>query len=82
MENEYIQNQIMSSWRTSWRNKDQEIIIELTKHRIDICKISKMKKKDKGNVRYKKYILFYSRKDKNQRTQEGVEILTKDLKIT
>jgi len=81
MENEYIQNQIMS-WRTSWRNKDQEIIIELTKYRIDICKISKMKKKDKGNVRYKKYILFYSRKDKNQRAQEGIEILTKGLKIT
>jgi hypothetical protein len=63
----------LGSWNiTSWNNRDQEIIMELSTHRIDICNLSETRMKGKGNSRYQNYILFYSGKSKNQRAHAGI----------
>ncbi|XP_055385805.1 craniofacial development protein 2-like [Condylostylus longicornis] len=59
----------------SWNSKSDEILIELTRHKIDICAISETKKKGKGSGSYGDYILLYSGKDKNDRAKSGVGIL-------
>lgn len=69
----------IGSWNiTSWNSRDQEIIMELNKHKIEICALSELKKRGRGNTRYQNYILFYSGKEKNQRAQAGVGILLHD----
>lgn len=53
---------------TSLRNKDQEKMIEMKRHGIEMCALAETKKKGKGNLRCGEYILIYSRKDKKERT--------------
>ena len=66
----------IATWNvTSLYNKDQEILMELRKHKIDICSLSETKKKGKGNTKLNDYILIYSGKDKNERATSGVGIL-------
>lgn len=60
---------------TSYNNKDQEILLEIKRHKLDICALSETKKKGKGNSKYDTYILIYSGKDKNERAASGVGIL-------
>ena len=51
----------MGCWNvTSFNNKDQEIIMELKKHKLDICALAETKKKDKGNISYDDYTLVFS----------------------
>lgn len=59
----------------SWRNRDQEIILEMEKHQIDICALSETKKKGKGYIMVEKCMLFYSGTDKSERANVGVGIL-------
>lgn len=56
--------------KTSWNNRNQQVIIELNKHKINA--LSEIKKRGKGNTRYQNYILFCIGKDKNERAQNGV----------
>lgn len=66
----------MATWNIeSWRNRDQELLLELENHKIDICSISETRKKGKGSVALDKYILFYSGVDKSERANAGVGIL-------
>lgn len=60
---------------TSLRNKDQEIIAGMKRNGIEICALSETKKKGKGNLRYREYILIYSGKEKNKRAISGVGLL-------
>jgi endonuclease/exonuclease/phosphatase family metal-dependent hydrolase len=60
---------------TSWTKRDQEVIQELDRHRIDICGIAETKKKGKGSARYNNYILIYSGKCRSERAHSGVGIL-------
>lgn len=60
---------------TSLRNKDQEIIVEMRRHRIEMCALAETKKKEKGNLRCEEYILIYSGKDKKERATSGVGLL-------
>ena len=40
----------VAAWNTrSWNNKSQEVLLELSRNKIDICAISETKKKGKGN---------------------------------
>ena len=50
-------------------------MLEIEKHKIDICAITETKKKGKGNSKYGKYVLIYSGKDKHKRATSGVGIL-------
>ena len=50
-------------------------MLEIEKHKIDICAITETKKKGKGNSKYGKYVLIYSGKDKHERATSGVGIL-------
>ncbi|XP_055389945.1 uncharacterized protein LOC129618936 [Condylostylus longicornis] len=59
----------------SWNKKEQETLIELKKHKIDICGISETKRKGKGSVEYEDFVFLYSGKDKNERAQSGVGVL-------
>lgn len=52
--------------------------MEVNKHNIEICALSELKKKGKGNIRYQHHILFYSGREKHQRAQAGVGILIHD----
>ena len=56
-------------------NKDQELIIEMEQHKIDICALSETKKKGRGNDIYDNYILIYSGKKREERASSGVGIL-------
>lgn len=60
---------------TSLRNKDQEIIMEMKRHAIEICALAETKMKRKGNLKYGEYILVYSGKDKNERATSGMGLL-------
>ncbi|XP_056645027.1 craniofacial development protein 2-like [Diorhabda sublineata] len=60
---------------TSFNNKDQEILLEIKGHKLDICALSETKKKGKGNSKYGNYILIYSGKNKNERATSGVGLL-------
>ena len=60
---------------TSWNGRDQEIIIEMKKHNIDICGISETKKKGQGTSKYGEFTLIYSGKAKQERAHSGVGIL-------
>lgn len=60
---------------TSWNNKDQEILIELNRHNIDLCALAETKRKGKGTVNYANYVLVYSGRDKHERAQAGVGLL-------
>ena len=60
---------------TALNNKDQETLIEIKKHKIDICALSETKKKGKGNTKYEDHILIYSGKEKNERAASGVGLL-------
>jgi hypothetical protein len=59
----------------SWNGRDQEIMLELNKHKIDICGVSETKKKGKGTTQYPDYILIYSGKEKRQRAHSGVGLV-------
>lgn len=63
---------------TSFSNKDQELIIEMNKHKIDICALSETKKKGKGSTKFSNYILIYSGKNKNERASSGVGFLVNE----
>lgn len=66
----------IAGWNVrSFNGKDQEIIMELKYHNIDICAISETKKRGKGTSDYNEYILAYSGKPKNERAASGVGIL-------
>jgi len=70
----------IGSWNIiSWTNKEQEVIMDLIKHRIDICGLSETKKKGKGSIRYQNYILFYSGSNKNQRAHAGIGIIIHEI---
>ncbi|XP_056643832.1 craniofacial development protein 2-like [Diorhabda sublineata] len=60
---------------TSFNNKDQEILLEIKRHKLDICALSETKKKGKGNSKYGNYILIYNGKNKNERATSGVGLL-------
>ncbi|KYN44627.1 hypothetical protein ALC56_00914, partial [Trachymyrmex septentrionalis] len=48
-----------SCWNIqSCNGRDQEIILELERHKIYICAVSKIKRKEKGNRRYNKETLI------------------------
>lgn len=42
----------------------------MEQHNIDICALSETKKKGKGNIRLKDYIVIYSGREKNERAKE------------
>lgn len=70
---EILKKELLACWHiTSWNNKDQEIIMEIIKHKIDICFISEVRKKGKGNTRYWNHIFFYSGMNKDVRAKAGV----------
>lgn len=66
----------IASWNiTSWQGKDQDIITELKKHKVDICALSETKMRGSGLYKYCNYILIYSGEKKNKRTNSGVGIV-------
>ncbi|XP_056639351.1 craniofacial development protein 2-like [Diorhabda sublineata] len=66
----------IATWNvTSIANKDQQTIIELKKHKIDICALSETKKKGAGNFRIAEYTLIYNGKPKDERAASGVGLL-------
>lgn len=71
----------VAAWNTrSWNNKAQEVLLELSRNKIDICALSETKKKGKGIMTYQDYVLFYSGVSKESRAKEGVAIaIHKDL---
>lgn len=74
----YITKSILriACWNvTSLTNKDQELILEMERHNIDICALSETKKKGKGNDIYGNYIVIYSGKNKEERASSGVGII-------
>ncbi|XP_060517725.1 uncharacterized protein LOC132696713 [Cylas formicarius] len=60
---------------TSWNGRDQKVLIEMEKHKIDICELSEIKRKGKGTGRFDNYTLIYSGKAKHERTSSGFGIL-------
>ena len=60
----------------SWNTKDLEILLELNNKNIDICAISRTKKKGKGIKPCHDYILLLSAVDKAKRGK-GVDIHNK-----
>ncbi|XP_045467858.1 craniofacial development protein 2-like [Harmonia axyridis] len=60
---------------TSFNKKDQEILIEIKRHKVDICALSETKKKGKGNIKYEDYIFIYSGKGKHERATSGVGLM-------
>ncbi|XP_045474922.1 uncharacterized protein LOC123680850 [Harmonia axyridis] len=60
---------------TSFNEKDQEILIEIKRHKVDICALSETKKKGKGNIKYEDYIFIYSGKGKHERATSGVGLM-------
>ncbi|XP_055377908.1 craniofacial development protein 2-like [Condylostylus longicornis] len=59
----------------SWAGREHEILLEMQKHKIDICAISETKRKGKGELTYTDYILKYSGIAKSKRAVAGVGIL-------
>ncbi|XP_072765165.1 uncharacterized protein [Anoplolepis gracilipes] len=69
----------IATWNvTSFNNREQEVITELEKHKIDICSLSETKKRRKGNIRIGDYILIYNGRNKNERAASGVGLLIQD----
>ncbi|XP_044760487.1 uncharacterized protein LOC123317902 [Coccinella septempunctata] len=61
----------------SFNSKDQEVILELHHHNIDLCAISETEKKGKGTSQYGEYTMFYSGKSKEVRAASGVGFIIK-----
>jgi len=59
----------------TWKNKDQEIILEMNNHKIDVCALSETKKRGKGILQQQNYILIYSGRDKDKAASSGVGML-------
>ncbi|XP_055378928.1 craniofacial development protein 2-like [Condylostylus longicornis] len=59
----------------SWNGREQEVLLEMEKHYIDICTLSETKRKSKGDLTYPKYCLKYSGKEQAQRASAGVGML-------
>lgn len=64
-----------ATWNIKSLNKrDQETLKELKDNKIDICALQETKKKGKGQVQYRDYIMIYSGVEKQTRAKEGVAI--------
>lgn len=50
----------------------------MEEHKIDICALSEIKQKGKGEILYPGYLLKYSGKGKHERATAGVGILIKE----
>ena len=55
-----------------WKGRDQKAVIEVNIHKIDVCALSEIRRKDKEMTRYQKYILW--RKQKNRISSLGFGI--------
>lgn len=58
--------------------KDQEILMEVHRLRLDVCAISETKLKGRRTTTYNNYILIYSGKGKDERTKSGVGIFIQE----
>lgn len=66
----------IATWNIqSWRNKEQEIIAEISERKIDICALSETKKKGAGSVMRGDYLLIYKGVNKDERALAGVGML-------
>ncbi|XP_056629873.1 uncharacterized protein LOC130440638 [Diorhabda sublineata] len=68
----------VATWiRTSFNNKDQEILCEISIKSIDlrVCAIQETKIKGKVHRNYNMYTLIYSGVNKEERARSGVGIL-------
>lgn len=41
----------------SWNGREQEVLLEMEEHKIDICALSETKRRRKGDKRYPGFIL-------------------------
>ena len=72
-----------------WKGRDQEAVTEVNNHKIDVCALSEIRRKDKEMTRYEKYIPVYSGESKKNRItslgfgiHEGFEPYVKDHRMT
>ena len=66
----------IAAWNVrGYCNKEAELENELKSAKVDIAIISETKKKSRGSMELKDYILIYSGVDKNERAQAGVAIM-------
>lgn len=57
-----------ATWNvTSFTYKHREIVLKIKEHHVDLCSISVIKEKGKGNMKMNDHIFIYSRKEKNTR---------------
>lgn len=61
----------------SWNGKEQEILLEMKEHNIDICALSETKRRGKGYATYPRYIFKYSGSEKHKRASAGILIKEK-----
>ncbi|KAI4492186.1 hypothetical protein M0802_009992 [Mischocyttarus mexicanus] len=60
----------------SWSKRDQEVILEINNHQIDICSLSETRRKGKGTTKYNNYLLVYSGKENSSKmSNSGVGIV-------
>lgn len=66
----------IATWNIkSFNNKDQEIMLELEQHKIDICALQETRIKGKGQKLVNNYVLVYSGVEKGTRSKEGVGLM-------
>lgn len=60
----------------SWNRRDQEVILEMNNHNIDICTLSETKRRGRGTSKFENYVFIWCGKDKASRiAHSGVGIL-------
>ena len=58
----------------TFNNKEQEVMIELRDHNIDIYAIQETKKKGRGQRMYDDYIVVYNGVSRDERAKKGVAL--------
>lgn len=68
----------MSTWNSQgWRNKVDEVILEIKKTKFDVTVITEMKEKGQRSEDIDGYFHLYIGVNKDKRAQSGVSILIK-----
>lgn len=68
----------MATWNIEGlRNKQKEVLNEITKHNIDITVLIETKKKGNGSEEVEDFIYLYSGVNKEQRAKAEISILIK-----
>ena len=64
-----------ATWKIkTFNSKEQDVMIELKDHKIDICAIQETKKRGKVQRMYNDYIVVYSGVSRDERIKEGVAL--------